>query len=179
MTPASASLIATALAFLFAAVFAVWHVVPWMRQRPAAVAITACLWVHVGRIVALQIYSARRFGFEIPLAAAQQVQWGDVVGAGLALLSIWLLRHRSVAAIPVVWLFVVETVLDLAYGTVLGIRHHATETAHDLTWVILNFYVAVLWVSTVLVAWQLVTHRNQLPGGPNVESAAPTTRRAP
>ena len=58
MTPASASLIATALAFLFAAVFAVWHVVPWMRQRPAAVAITACLWVHVGRIVALQIYSA-------------------------------------------------------------------------------------------------------------------------
>jgi len=179
MTPASASLIATALAFLFAAVFAVWHVVPWMRQRPAAVAITACLWVHVGRIVALQIYSARRFGFEIPLAAAQQVQWGDVVGAGLALLSIWLLRRRSVAAIPVVWLFVVETVLDLAYGTVLGIRHHATETAHDLTWVILNFYVAVLWVSTVLVAWQLVTRRNQLLGGPNVESAVPTTLRAP
>jgi len=179
MTPASASLIATALAFLFAAVFAVWHVVPWMRQRPAAVAITACLWVHVGRIVALQIYSARRFGFEMPLAAAQQVQWGDVVGAGLALLSIWLLRRRSAAAIPVVWLFVVETVLDLAYGTVLGIRHHATDTAHDLTWVILNFYVAVLWVSTVLVAWQLVTRRNQLPGGPNVESAAPTTRRAP
>jgi len=179
MTPASASLIATALAFLFAAVFAVWHVVPWMRQRPAAVAITACLWVHVGRIVALQIYSARRFGFEIPLAAAQQIQWGDVVGAGLALLSIWLLRRRSAAAIPVVWLFVVETVLDLAYGTVLGIRHHATDTAHDLTWVILNFYVAVLWVSTVLVAWQLVTRRNQLPGGPNVESAAPTTRRAP
>jgi len=45
--------------------------------------------------------------------------------------------------------------------------------------VILNFYVPVLWVSTVLVAWQLVTRRNQLLGGPNVESAVPTTLRAP
>jgi hypothetical protein len=179
MTPASASLIATALAFLLAAAFAVWHVVPWMRQRPVAVAISACLWVHVGRIVALQIYSARRFGFEIPLAAAQQIQWVDVVGAGLALLGIWLLRRRSAAAIPVVWLFVVETALDLAYGAVSGIRHHATDTAHDLTWVILNFYVPVLWVSTVLVAWQLVTRRNQLLGGPDVESAGPSKRRAP
>ena len=89
MTPASASLIATALAFIFAAMFAGWHVVPWMRQRPAAVAISVCLWVHVARIVALQIYSARRFGFEIPLAAAQQIAWGDVTGAVLALLGIW------------------------------------------------------------------------------------------
>jgi len=179
MSPASASLIATAIAFVLAAAFGVWYVVPWMRQRPAAVAITACLWVHVGRIVALQIYSARRFGFEIPLATAQQIQWGDVLGAGLALLGIWLLRRRSAAAIPVVWLFVIETVVDLAYGAILGIRHHATDTAHDLTWVILNFYVPVLWVSTVLVAWQLVTRSNQLLVGADLESARPTTQQTP
>jgi hypothetical protein len=141
------------------------------------VAITACLWVHVGRILALQIYSARRFGFEIPLVAAQQIQWGDVLGAGLARLGIWLLRRGSAHAITVVWLFVIETVVDLAYGTLLGIRHHATDTAHDLTWVILNFYVPVLWVSTALVAWQLVTRRNQLLGGRDVESAGSTKRR--
>ena len=159
MSPASASMIATGLAFLF------------------AVAITACLWVHVGRILALQIYSARRFGFEIPLVGAQQIQWGDVLGAGLARLGIWLLRRGSAHAITVVWLFVIETVVDLAYGTLLGIRHHATDTAHDLTWVILNFYVPVLWVSTALVAWQLVTRRNQLLGGRDVESAGSTKRR--
>ena len=179
MTPASASLIATALAFLLAAAFAAWHVVPWMRQRPAAVAITACLWVQVMRIVALQIFSARRFGFEIPLSAAQQIEWGDVLGAGLALLSIWLLRRRSAAAIPVVWQFVIETVLDLAYRTAVGIRHHATNTAHDLIRVILNFYVPVLWISTVLVAWQMVTRRNELLGGRNLESAGTTKRRDP
>ena len=170
MTPASASLIATALAFIFATMFAVWHIVPWMRQRPAAVAISACLWVHALRIVALQIYSARRFGFEIPLAAAQRIAWGDVLGAGLAVLGIWLLRRRSAIAIPVLWLFLVESVLDLAYGAILGIRHHATDTAHDLTWVILNFYVPALWTSLMLAAWLLITRRSELVGGASPES---------
>jgi hypothetical protein len=163
-------LIATALAFIFVTMFAAWHVVPWMRRRPAAVAISACLWLHVPRIVALQIYSARRFGFEIPLAAAQQIAWGDVLGAGLAVLGIWLLRRRSAIAIPVLWLFLVESVLDLAYGAVLGIRHHATDTAHDLTWVILNFYVPVLWTTLALAAWLLVTRGGELVGGADLES---------
>jgi hypothetical protein len=77
MTPTVASLIATPMAFVFVAVFATWYAVPWMRQRPAAV---------------------------------------------------------------------------------------ATATAHDLTWVILNFYVPVLWGTLVLVIWQLMTRRNELLG---------------
>jgi hypothetical protein len=165
MSPASASLISTALAFIFAAMFAAWHGVPRMRQRPAAAGITFCLWVHVFRIVALQIYSARQFGFDIPLAAAHQIAIGDVLGAIVAFLGIWLLRRSSAAAIPILWVFVIESALDLAYGAVLGVRHHATDTAHDLTWVILNFYVPVLWVSLVLVTWQLVTRRRELGGG--------------
>jgi hypothetical protein len=171
MTPAVASLIATSLAFVFVAVFAGWYSVPWMRQRPAAVAVAACLWVHVGRIVALQIFSARRFGFDIPLAAAHQIAWGDVLGACLALLSVWLLRRRPAAAVALLWLFVVETALDLIYGSVLGVRYQATATAHDLTWVILNFYVPVLWGTLILVIWQLTTRRSELLGA----SAPPST----
>lgn len=170
MSQTVASLIATLMAFAFVGVFAVWYAVPWMRQRPAAVAIAACLWVHVGRIVALQIFSARRFGFEIPLAAAHQIAWGDVLGACLALLSVWLLRRRTAAAVPLLWLFVIETAVDLTYGSVLGIRYRATATAHDLTWVILNFYVPVLWGTLVLVAWQLTTRRSELLGAPAPQS---------
>jgi hypothetical protein len=173
MTPATASLLATALAFVLAALFAVWQIVPWMRRQPAAVAIAACLWVHVLRIVALQIFSARRFGFEIPLGVAHQIAWGDVLGAGLAVLGIWLLRRRSGAAIPVLSLFVVESALDLANGAVQGIRHHATATAHDLTWVILNFYVPILWITVALVIWQLATRRTELTGMGHSRSTAP------
>jgi hypothetical protein len=172
MTPMVASLIATALAFVFSALFAGWYTVPWMRQRPAVVAICACLWVHAFRIVALQIFSARRFGFEIPLSVAQLIAWGDVLGAGLAVLGIWLMRRRNAAAITVLWLFLIETAVDLSYGTVVGIRHHATATAHDLTWVILNFYVPALWVTLVLAAWQITTRRAELAGGSDARSAS-------
>jgi hypothetical protein len=178
MTPTVASLIATPMAFVFVAVFATWYAVRWMRQRPAAVAIAACLWVHVGRIVALQIFSARRFGFEIPLAAAHQIAWGDVLGAWLALLGVWLLRRRAAAAFPLLWLFVIETVLDLTYGSVLGIRYQATATAHDLTWVILNFYVPVLWGTLVLVIWQLMTRRSELLGAAAPQSASLEARQS-
>ena len=162
MTPTVASLIATALAFVLVALFCAWYAVPWMRQRPAAAAIAVCLWVHVFRIVALQIFSARRFGFEIPLNAAHQIAWGDVVGAALAVLGLVLLRRGSAAAIPVLWVFVIESALDLINGSILGVRHHATDTAHDLTWVILNFYVPVLWGSLVLMLWQLTSRRTEL-----------------
>jgi hypothetical protein len=172
MNPMTASLIATALAFVFAALFAGWYAVPWIRQHPAGVAISACLWVHALRIVALQIFSARRFGFEIPLSAAQLIAWGDVLGASLAVLGLWLLRGRSAASITVLWLFVIETAMDLIYGTVVGIRHHLMATAHDLTWVILSFYVPVLWVTLMLAAWQLITRRTELVGGGDVESAS-------
>jgi hypothetical protein len=169
MTPMVASLIATTLAFVFAALFAVWYAVPWTRQRPASVAIVTCLSVHVFRIVALQIFSARRFGFEIPLSVAHAIAWSDVLGACLAVLGIWLLRRRSTAAVPVLWLFVIETALDLVYGTVVGIRHHATATAHDLTWVILNFYVPALWVTLVLAAWLLIARGRELSGGGDLD----------
>jgi hypothetical protein len=177
MTPTVASLVATLMTFVFVGLFAAWYAVPGMRQRPAAVAIAACLWVHVGRVVALQIFSARRFGFEIPLAAAHQIAWGDVLGACLALLSVWLLRRRTAAAVPLLWLFVIETALDLIYGSILGIRYHATATAHDLTWVILNFYVPILWTTLVLVTWQLTVRRSELLGAPAPQSVAGTGQR--
>jgi hypothetical protein len=85
-------------------------------------------------------------------------------------LGIWLLRRRSTVAVAVLWLFVIETAVDLVNGTVIGIRHHATASAHDLTWVILNFYVPVLWATLVLAAWQLATRRTELAGGANPES---------
>jgi hypothetical protein len=175
VTPTAASLIATVLTFVLVALFALWYAVPWMRQRPAATAIAVCLWVHAFRIVALQIFSARRFGFEIPLAAAQQIAWGDVVGAGLAVLGLILLRRGAVATVLVLWLFVIETALDLVYGSLLGVRYHAIATAHDLTWVILNFYVPVLWGSLALVVWQLITRRTELVGRANSRTAAEQT----
>src|SRR5215471_15136537 len=97
-----------AISFVAFITIAVWYVAPWMRERPLAVA----LWVQAFRYVALQIFSAQQFGFRISDAAANEIAWGDVAGAVLALVALWLLRRGSRAAIPVVWVFVVESAVD-------------------------------------------------------------------
>ena len=132
--------------------------------HPAA-ALSIPLWIHAFRNVALQVFSAQRFGFHIPDHLAQQIAWGDVAGGVLALAALWLLRTRSRAAVVVVWLFVVETVADFANASLISVRERTSETASALTWLILNLYVPLLVVSLALVIWQLVSRRGEDPYG--------------
>ena len=156
MSLTAAGLIATAISFLAFITLAIWYVGPWMRRQPLAIALSVPLWVHVFRYVALQIFSAQHFGFRISDATASEIAWGDVAGAALALIALWLLRRGSRAAVLVVWVFVVESALDLLNATVMGIREQALETAFAVTWLILNMYAPLLWVTLALVVWRLV-----------------------
>lgn len=149
-------LVATAISYWLFITLAIQHVGPWMNRRPLVVALSVPLWVHAFRHIALQIFSAQHFGFGISDMAAAQIAWGDVAGACLALVGLWLLHLRSSAARIVIWLFVVETVVDLANATFIGIGEEAFSTAHDVTWLILTFYVPALWTSLALLVWQLV-----------------------
>ena len=166
MSPAAASSLATGLAFAWAALFSIWYVVPWMRQHPVTVALTACLWVHALRIVALQIFSARAAGFHVSVGTARAIAYGDVAAGCLAVVGVWLLRRRSRAVVPFLWLFIVVAAADLVNATVLGVREKATDTATDLTWLILSVYVPILWATLALAAWQLATRRRDLAAAP-------------
>ena len=143
MSPTGASLVATPISFVVFILVAVWYAAPWMSRRPLAIALSAPLWIHAFRYVALQAFSAQRFGFRIPDSLARQIVWGDVAGAVLALAALWLLRSRSRIAIAVIWLFVLETVADFVNASAISIRERTSETAHALTWLILNMYRAV------------------------------------
>ena len=156
MSLTAAGLIATAISFLAFILLAIWYVAPWMRRQPLAIALSVPLWVHAFRFVALQIFSAQHFGFRISDAAANEIAWGDVAGAALALIALFLLHRGSRAAVLVVWIFVVESALDLLNATVTGIREGALETAFAVTWLILNMYAPLLWVTLALVVWRLV-----------------------
>ena len=75
----------------------------------------------------------------------------------VALATLYALRFRWRSAIPLAWVFVVATVLDLSNAAVMGIREDLFDKATDVSWLILTFYVPALWVSVVLVAWRLWT----------------------
>src|SRR5262249_47696214 len=114
--------LASTLSFIVLLLMATWYVIPWMRSRSRADALTALLWVQAFRYIALQIFSAQKFGFAVSDGARNQIAAGDVTGMILALIAIVALRYRMRVATLLVWVFVGETVLDLVNATIAGIR---------------------------------------------------------
>jgi hypothetical protein len=146
--------------FVFATL-ARWYVVPWLATRSRAEALAPLLWVHVFCYVALQAFSAQRDGFPISDAGLTEIVAGDLAGSAIALATLFALRHRSRAAIPLAWLLVIETAYDTVGNVRGGMQEHLLGAAGGVTWLILGFYVPLLIASLVLIAWQLVTRRGE------------------
>jgi hypothetical protein len=157
----AAALVAMVLSFVVFITAAAWYAVPWLRAVALGAALTPLLWIHAFRYVALQLFSAQEFGFAVPDPTRDQIVYGDLIGMGLALATLCALHYRWRLAIPLAWVFVVATVLDLSNAAVMGIREDLFDKATDVSWLILTFYVPALWVSVALVVWQLWTRRDQ------------------
>lgn len=134
---------------------ALWHVAPWLARQERATALTALVWPHVFRYIALQAYSAQRAGFPISDAALTRLVYGDLAGAALAFVAILALRHRVQGAAALTWLLVIITAFDTVSNVSNGIHENLFGAATGVTWVVVSFYVPLLMVSIALTVWQL------------------------
>jgi hypothetical protein len=164
MTLATAGIAALGLSFVALIAAATWHVAPWLSRRTWADALIPLLWVHAFRHVALQILSAQKAGFPVSDLLRDEILYGDVVGMILALLAIFAIRGRLRLAVPLLWVFVAATVLDLVNSMIGGMREGLLGQASGVTWLILTFYVPLLWTSLGLIVWQLVRPRQATQG---------------
>jgi hypothetical protein len=161
MSPMSAAALASVLSFLIFVIIAALYVAPWLATRQRAEALIPLLWVHAFRYVALQIFSAQQFGFAVSDAARDQIAYGDVIAAILAVISILALHYRLRMALVLVWLFFAQATIDLVNATIAGVREELFATASGVTWLILTFYVQVMYVSLGLLVWQLYSRRQE------------------
>jgi hypothetical protein len=159
LTPAQAS--AQFISLIVFATAARWYAVSWLSARPRGVALTALLWVHVFRYVALQVFSAQHDGFPISDHGAMEIVVGDVAGAAMAFAAIALLRRGSTAAIALAWLLATETVYDTVTNIHGGVREQLMGAASGVTWMVLVFFVPAVVVSCALIVWQLYARRGE------------------
>jgi hypothetical protein len=138
-----------------------WYVVPWLQSLKRADALIALLWVHVFRYVALQVFSSQRDGFPISNGAAMDIVVGDVAGAVMAFIAIILLRRRIRAGVTLAWLLAAETIYDTIDNIRGGIQEHLMGAAGGVTWLVLVFFVPMVFVSLVLIVWQLYSRRGE------------------
>jgi len=159
LVPAQAG--AQFISLLVYGLLAKWYVAPWLSGLKRADAITALLWVHVFRYVALMTFSAQRDGFPISDEGLFDIVIGDVAGAAIALVAIIALRHRAQIGIVLAWLLTAETIFDTVTDIRGGVREHLMGAAGGTTWLILVFYVPLIVVSVALLIWQLYARRGE------------------
>ena len=147
-----------------------WYVLPWLARLSRTKALTALLWVHVFRYVALQTYSAQHAGFPISDHGMSDIVLGDVGGAIIAFLAIVFLRARSRLGLILSGVLVAETAYDTVTNIHGGMQEHLLGAASGPTWFILAFYVPMVVVSNVLIAWQLAMRRGERLGERDVRA---------
>jgi hypothetical protein len=159
LVPAQAA--AQLFSLLVFATMARWYVAPRLAQLGRADALIPLLWIHAFRYIALQAFSAQRDGFPISDDGLMDIVLGDVGGALLAIGAIFALRHRLRIGIVLAWVLVAETFYDTVSNIHGGMREHLIGASGGVTWLVLAFYVPLVVVSLVMIAWQLHARRGE------------------
>ena len=158
----AANLVATLLSFCAAIMIGLWYLAPAVTRRPLADALAVLVWFHAFRYIALQIFSAAEVGGLSASSVAQRtIAFGDLATSVVAFITLWMLRRRLPAGKALAWLVAVIGTADLVSATVVGINGKLTDTATDLSWILLTVYVPFLWITAVMLFWQLISRRQE------------------
>lgn len=148
-------LISSILIFALAGWWWAWPRLKAMRLNDA---LSLLLLVHLFRTMGISLM-VREAGIDMPATAAQEIGYGDLVAALLALISIIALRYRPAIALPIVWLFSVVGMVDLVNAQIVGVQFNLLQHTLGPGWYIVTYYVPLLWVTHVLIVLLLVKRR--------------------
>jgi hypothetical protein len=146
---------------LLFALTAAWYWAPRLARRSLEEALTPLLLVHLTRVLGLTLLVPTVVDPNLPRDFADQAAYGDLIAAGLALLSIVALRTRQRFALAVVWLFTLEGVGDLVNAFVQGDRIELGRYRLGAGWFIYTVLVPALLVTHFMIAARLVRHARE------------------
>ena len=140
---------------------AIWYVAPWLKKLDKRQALTAPLWVHVFRYLALYLLVAQREGYAISDEVLNVVVIGDLSGAVLALAGIIFLQMRSRLGPIFAALVLIASITDFFVGAYVRNLHGPDPEATGVWWLIFVFFAPLVLVSLPLLGWQLYQRRGE------------------
>lgn len=100
-----------------------WYVMPILSAMTRAQALTPLLLFHSFRHIGMAFLIPGITSQALDPRFANPAAYGDLLAAVLALVAIAALRLRWVIAMPLVWIFNIEGMLDLLNALFQGVRH--------------------------------------------------------
>jgi hypothetical protein len=136
-----------------------WYVAPRLAKLPIHAALMPPMFIHLIRPISMWMMApASQMGITVPEAWGRSTAIGDLVAAGLALATLFALRHRARPAIAMAWIANIVGVLDAAKNGVYGMQLAVIPKMGPAT-LIVPYAVPILFVSHGVVFWLLVRHR--------------------
>jgi hypothetical protein len=161
MSPTGVFTLEIAGSFLIFGLAAWWYAWPRLTAMRPADALTLLLIIHCFRTIGVSLMVPAA-GIDIPVRAAQEIGYGDLAAAVLALISILALRYRPALSLAAIWVFSVVGMLDLANAQYVGVQFNLLQHTLGPGWYIVTYIVPLLWVTHVLIVLLLVKHRGDL-----------------
>jgi hypothetical protein len=135
---------------------AVWYVQPRLAPLPLKDALTPLLLLHATRTVGLTMVVPAVVDPTLPRSFATPAAYGDLIAAGLALLSIFALRANLRIAPATVWIFSLVGIGDLVNGFIQGYRAQVPHYQIGAAWFIYTVLVPALLVTHVMIVARLI-----------------------
>ncbi len=127
-----------------------WYVMPVLLALPRARALVPLLLFHCFRFIGLAFLIPGVTSQPLDPRFANPAAYGDLLAALLAFLAILALRGGWRPAIPLVWVFNIEGLLDLLNAVTQGLRY-TEDGALGATYFIPAIIVPALLVTHVMV----------------------------
>ena len=142
---------------------ATWYFNPWLNKQSSTDALFWLTLPHAFRHLGLVFLVPGVVAPSIPSSFATVAGYGDLAAGLLAILALIAIRQRWAAMIPLVWLFSIVGVVDLANAL-----SHAEAVPHlGSAWYIPTFVVPLLLVTHVMTFARLVRPAERLTNAPS------------
>lgn len=140
-----------AMSTLVYALIARWYVAPRLAPLPLRDALIPLLLLHSLRHLGMTVLVTAVVSADVPREFTVPLAYGDLLAAGLALLSIAALQARLGFATAPVWIFNVVGFADLLNAFYQGTRLDVTRYQLGAAWYIPTFVVPALLVTHIMI----------------------------
>ena len=162
MDGTTVNLIATAFSLITFIFLAIWVAYPKLKTKSKPSLFIPLIGVHLFRNVGMMALAPGMSSPEVPLSVYQQMAFGDLITAVLALITIIIIHSQKVMSSIVVlsvWIFNLFGFLDALHAMKLAMENELANLPMGPMWYVGVFYVPLLIVSHMMIFYFLLKRK--------------------
>ena len=134
-----------------------WYLLPNITIKNKVDVLAILLIVNVFRYLPLSLFMPGQVSADFPNHIKEIVAFGDFASGIIALIAILLLKSKNKAAIPLVWIFSIVSILDMFLALYFAMSAKVYELNLGVNYFTVSVYVPLLMVIQAIILKVLIS----------------------